>query len=289
MKCKRQRCPNVAGTRGLCNKHYAQFRAERERYGIAAYVAPDRAAAHLQRLIDAGLNRGQVARLSGVNDMSLHNLQTRRYDTIRVETEQKLLAVPLPGAPFAVASGRSRVDSTGTVRRLRALIAMGYTQKFLAYRLDTHEPNLAQIVIGNHPLVLARTGRQVHELYRELSQQLPDPLSTRSVRRARANGWLAPIWWDDDTIDDPAANPAKRGSRLSFVDRYAELVDIGTPAMDIPRRLGITARSVQRCLNRHDMHVPDGINELASEELRAEKAARAAGRQSNQQEEYLAS
>lgn len=276
MKCKRQRCPNVAGTRGLCNKHYAQFRAERERYGIAAYVAPDRAAAHLQRLIDAGLNRGQVARLSGVNDLSLHNLQTRRYDTIRVETEQKLLAVPLPGAPFAVASGRSRVDSTGTVRRLRALIAMGYTQKFLAHRLGTHEPNLAQIVIGNHPLVLARTGRQVQELYRELSQQLPDPLSTRSVRRAKANGWLAPIWWDDDTIDDPAANPAKRGSRPSFTERYIELCELGVPAIRIPEKMGITARSVQRCLTKSKLPVPSEINWLASEENQRVKATRAA-------------
>jgi hypothetical protein len=53
--------------------------------------------------------------------------------------------------------------------------------------------------------VRASTARAVAELYAEL-ESTPGP-SRRVAVTAPARGYLAPAWWDVDTIDDPDARP----------------------------------------------------------------------------------
>lgn len=97
---------------------------------------------------------------------------------------------------------------TGTIRRLRALVALGYTPQCLSRRLRVLASRV-QYWLHSAPHRLPLTVRDaVIELYDQLSMQLPDdPASPRARAEARALGWAPPLAWDDETIDDPAVAP----------------------------------------------------------------------------------
>lgn len=155
------------------------------------------------------------------------------------------------------ACGRMRlVDPTGTRRRLRALHAIGWDWEALGERLGTSRTTVWSW--GARSLVTITTDTTVRRLYAELSDM---PRATYGARRARLHaqklGWAPPIAWDDDTIDDPDAQPApltdQRTKAQRSADRLAdvvELLDAGeSPAM-IAARLDISAATLQRWLHR---------------------------------------
>lgn len=98
-----------------------------------------------------------------------------------------------------------RVDATGTRRRIRALIRMGWRYKdmdsWLGYRsANTHNLNRSDTL---H--VHLETAGAVKRMYDELSMRIGPSVRNRAV--AERWGWASPLAWDDDTIDDPAARP----------------------------------------------------------------------------------
>ena len=90
---------------------------------------------------------------------------------------------------------RSRVDATGTRRRLQALIAIGWP---LADQLSRRPNSLCRSMTGE--LVTARTAQQVASLYERLWRARP-PQATSEQRatadaaraHAAAQGWLPPL------------------------------------------------------------------------------------------------
>lgn len=111
------------------------------------------------------------------------------------------------------ANGRPRiVDATGTRRRLQALYAAGWTWRAITARYGTTEGTARNHARG--PTCTATTARKVAALYTELADLepaagTPAELRARNAarRRAREAGWVPPIAWDDDTLDDPTAKP----------------------------------------------------------------------------------
>lgn len=100
------------------------------------------------------------------------------------------------------ASHRPRqIPSVGTVRRVQALVAIGWPTRELAERLGVHA-KIIQRLIGQE-IVLRTTAKKITALYDELSMT-PGP-SDISRRRAKARGWAPPLAWDD--IDDPNEQP----------------------------------------------------------------------------------
>jgi hypothetical protein len=97
-----------------------------------------------------------------------------------------------------------RIDATGTRRRIRALVANGWTLEELGARLGGITP-AAVSRLARWDVVLRSTADRVAALYIDLADT-PGP-SQKSARRARTRGWLPPMWWDDDTIDDPNYQP----------------------------------------------------------------------------------
>lgn len=99
-------------------------------------------------------------------------------------------------------TGRARkVDATGTRRRWRALMALGWTNHGLMNRLG-------YAACGNWiayaDSIHVDTARKVKDLYDELWDQ-PGP--SQWTRTWAANrGFLPPMAWDDDTIDDASSN-----------------------------------------------------------------------------------
>lgn len=150
-----------------------------------------------------------------------------------------------------------RVDATGTQRRIQALAANGWPLTWLSARLG-----LAPDVMGarlGRTYVTPETADQVRRLYDDLWDVAP-PAATRdekgAVSRARTyaqrHGWVPPMAWDDDMIDDPNAKP--QGIRNPTIQTPEEdvvwLLDLGETPDAIAQRLGIRRESVTASARR---------------------------------------
>lgn len=112
-----------------------------------------------------------------------------------------MLAVSRIGGPL-------RIDRTGTVRRLTALVAAGWTFEELARRIGGAESSLQQMCLPRHgPTISRATVVAVRGLYEELEHE--DGPSAEGRRRARRKGWPPPECWFEVDMDDPAARPVE--------------------------------------------------------------------------------
>jgi hypothetical protein len=102
-----------------------------------------------------------------------------------------------------ISSGPQIVDATGTRRRLQALQRIGWTQPDLAAMLGSREYEVYRWTQPSTVRIARRTRNKVAALYARLSDTPKPNPDRRTIRRAERHGWLPPIWWDDDTIDDP--------------------------------------------------------------------------------------
>lgn len=218
--CGKAHCTRVAKRRGLCGAHYESWRIRQHAYGRfeSAYVDAAGVREHVLRLRATGLGTRRIAELAGVHRSSVCALLTGRSRTkvrqpalkIGRHVAAAILAIPTPSE--AEVAGGVLVDSTGTVRRLQALIAGGYTLTWLGGQLGIAVSNMGH-TMGGCP-IRASTARRVTALYERISH-LPGP-STRSRNRAQRRGWAPPLAWDDDTIDDLSVCPAT-GVKASIV------------------------------------------------------------------------
>lgn len=153
------------------------------------------------------------------------------------------------------------VDAAGTHRRLQALAYNGWSLGRLSARLAPSRTAFA--ILRSNQLTPAVAAR-VATLYDKLWDQ-PPPLATRQDRqaaaqvrnRARALGWVAPLAWDDDTIDNPDAKPAKDWERRSDTRRWGtlaeeagELISFGLGMDSAAERLGVSRNTLTTTLAR---------------------------------------
>ena len=166
-----------------------------------------------------------------------------------------------------------RGDVTGTERRLRALVASGYSQAQIAREMSTHESWVSRLVNGYDHSVNADTVARVKAVYDRLAMT-PGP-SDRARRQARARGWAPPLAWDDDEIDNPAAKPDRGAHRpVGFPERYAEMRDLGFNDLQIVGNLGIQPDSLYRQLLRYNLPAsPQLINMVTSAKHRKSVAS----------------
>jgi hypothetical protein len=170
----------------------------------------------------------------------------------------------------------SRVDVTGTRRRLQALVAIGWPASLLANLLGRRPSSLCRSMTGES--VTARTAQEVAALYERLCNTRP-PRITSGQRAAAdaaqaeavARGWLPPLAWDDiDTdpappaptacpsqgndLDEIAVERALAGDHITYEDLTSieqqevvrRLTARGSSIRDIAAQLGTTKRTVSR-------------------------------------------
>lgn len=202
------------------NTAYESMRSRQKAYGRwEPYIHAGPAVAHVRTLMAAGIGLKQITKLTGVSGGMLWKLVygkrgpdgvPRPSTQIRRETAERLFKVQ-PGVDSL--AGGAFIDSTGTLRRLQALIAMGWSQSKLGERIGVTGSNFGQLLRRGR--VTKQTAQRVAKLYDEL-WDTPPPSAThrdritvsRARNYARAHGFAPPLAWDDDTIDDPAARPA---------------------------------------------------------------------------------
>lgn len=139
------------------------------------------------------------------------------------------------------ALGYMHIDRTGTMRRVQGLFALGYTSRDLAPYLDVSHSRVSQIGVGYWEKVHIETAVKVLRVYNQFSMTRPDTWQAKRQRRhAQQVGWVVPLAWDDETIDDPNARPAgvgkNRRPRKTDVDQVAVLrAAAGDRSIDLTR------------------------------------------------------
>jgi hypothetical protein len=97
------------------------------------------------------------------------------------------------------------VSSVGVVRRRQALAAIGYGLKELAPHFGTSWRGVGNY--QNRPRVHRATFDRWVEVY-DLLSMTPGP-NARVKAHAERCGWVPPLAWDDDELDEPDARPAR--------------------------------------------------------------------------------
>jgi hypothetical protein len=148
---------------------------------------------------------------------------------------------------------RSRVDATGTHRRIQALVVNGWTFPKLSARMG--EKHTAKVVL-DHKMVELATAEKIARLYDELWDQKPvaETLAdhsgiARAKQLAHERGWVGPMSWDDDEIDDPAAKPRRMKPRTTrsyavTLEEVEHFSGFGMSEARIAERLGIDTETI---------------------------------------------
>lgn len=96
------------------------------------------------------------------------------------------------------------VSAVGTQRRIRALMAIGWTSRDIAARCGWTTTQAVTELLTDRKYVYSGTHDRIVAAYNGLSMTVGP--SDKNRRDARRKGWAPPLAWDDD-IDDPAAKP----------------------------------------------------------------------------------
>lgn len=183
---------------------YNGARLRRNAYGRSNLVPAGPVRAHIMALREAGIGLKRLTALGVASSGELTKLiygvsrgdGTHRPPARRVhaETAQRILAV----TTGVVAAG-ALVDATGTTRRLRTLVAQGWSVNRLSAATGLDRQALDPLITGAHTRTLGRTRDAITGCYPRLITQGP-PASTpherqaasRSRCRAATAGWTPP-------------------------------------------------------------------------------------------------
>lgn len=168
------------------------------------------------------------------------------------------------------------VRALGTTRRLRALVAIGWTDAQLAESFCLRRRLVAELLDGVHRQVELPLARYIALRYERVSGTAREGATADAARaRAKEAGWASTIAWDDIDIDAP--NARARGSVWSKdIDEHAvelavcgalpageklrqrdareairRMQALGMRTCDIARRAHVSDRTVHRQGHKH--------------------------------------
>lgn len=200
--------------RGMCGACYERNRMRQTAYGRwdSARTPADPVRAHVLSLQEAGVSLRQQAKLFGVDRSVIGTLLYGKPGRppalwVHQSTAQKILAYPIPDVPVSVAAANDLVPAVGARRRLRALVAAGWTMSYLAGELGVTSSNFTPLIHSRGSVRVFRH-RQVVDLFDRL-QLTPGP-SDRARSYALKRRWPLPMQWDEEALDNPAATAASR-------------------------------------------------------------------------------
>lgn len=150
------------------------------------------------------------------------------------------------------------IPAFGTVRRVRALQALGWTVAQIAEAGGVGYDTVRNVILGRSSRVYRSTADALACAFEQMSMQpAPDCLSARRARAMAARrDWAAPLAWDD--IDDPNESPAinmrAAGDRQTARgEDFAWLIANGESEEQAAARLGARLDYLRLTLRRrHD-------------------------------------
>lgn len=211
------------------NRRREERRAKLIAYGRydSGLVDAAPARAHVLELSTKGIGYKRVAQLAGLHVTTVRVLISGREDgarkgelakRIKRATSDAILAVQ---PSLEVLGARVPVPAAPYVRRLKALVALGWSQSQLATALGVERSNFRYIAeydgarSHRHRVTMgAGTARAIVALYDELSNRMPPETTqreriaaSRARNHAREAGWPLPMDWEaiDDDFERPFA------------------------------------------------------------------------------------
>lgn len=168
--------------------------------------------AHLHALAKHGMGIKRVAELAGVSNATLGKVlygDPSRNMPPRARVSRHVHDAVLAVRPsLETLAGGALTGSTGTRRRIQALVWMGYSISYQAERIGVYPSSLHKSM--HKTTVAAATAKAISRLYVEIENrprighdQRTRISITRSKSMARRNGWLPPAAWEEDLMDDP--------------------------------------------------------------------------------------
>lgn len=214
--------------------------------GRTLMVSAGPATAHLRHLHTEGASWRALRDASGCSGSTISHLIRGRRTIIQRRVQTAILRVQLTDvlAPWRP------VDATGSIRRIRALMAIGHFSYDIATAGDLDKSIIVHLTNGHLTTVRADTADKIRTAYAALCGKPGG--SVRNRRRAAREGWPSPIAWDDD-IDDPTAkpdldNPPETLNRTEIAEIRRNEVEFlaaaGCGDDEIARRVGLSESSV---------------------------------------------
>lgn len=228
------------------SRHAKRWRLDRAR-GVDRLVDAQPLRDHVELLRASGMSFRAIALASGWSSRNaLADALTR--SRVRPSTLARVLAV----TPLTDQRGDRYVDATGSRRRLQALAALGWSgQDMAGYLGRCDKQNVLHIMAGRNAAVRGYMADDIRRMYDDLWDRQGS--SERTRRWAAARGFCVPMAWDDDSIDDPAAEPhgQQRASRLGLrADDVEELLAMGETREAIAMRFEVKRAAVDQVLSR---------------------------------------
>lgn len=235
-------CHRLEHTAGLCAVHYKVAMAGKPTGRVDA--GPTQA--HIDALAALGVGTPRIAELVGMQQLSVWKIRHQGY--VFASTAAKILALPLTAD---LAYDGAKVSPVGAGRRLQALQVYGYTVAELGERCGIAKRTVVKIMSDDKQFVTAGAARSIARVFTEL--QFTPGLNEVTKRRSLRKGWVPPLAWDEDEIDNPAAEPY-RPTEADEVDAwhedYLDLKDQGLTNLQIAERWGIQRDTLQKRLSK---------------------------------------
>lgn len=264
-------CGKPVKARGLCDTHYSRHHRRQRAYGrwTADLVDAQPVRDHVLKLRDAGIGNKRLEEEFGVPHSTVQHLLygQRGYGPsrqVRKATADRILQIPVPRSDVEFVR-QDRIPALGTTRRLQALVANGYSQKDLIVRLGWPENgSTSELFLGRCRNIVVRKAQDAAVLFSQL--QLVPGTDRKARARAKAKGWLPPLAWDEDRIDDPTYTPEVVDRPKTAEDVFSDfeyLLSMGVGVEDASRRLGMLPASVKRRYERHWRRCPAALTSVA--------------------------
>jgi lambda repressor-like predicted transcriptional regulator len=172
----------------------------------------------IRAINQAGMSTSVLTEKLGLPPTALDHVMWKRHGVasalVRRETAEAVMSYWPSLDDFPA---YALIDATGTRRRIEALFTLGWTQRYLSGRSGVSERSFSRALAK--PRVTADLARKVASLYDELWKRPPYEPEIAAVAahrmrlHAAAMGYVGPLAWDDDTIDDPSALPQTDADR----------------------------------------------------------------------------
>lgn len=171
--------------------------------GRARTVDATRAREWVVELGELGFTTQNIAVGSGVSEASVRRLLAKPEARIGVALERALMATT-PASIYAKAPDTTFVPATGSSRRLKALLRLGYRLEDIAAGAGIGADSLECVAKGSkRKTVTARTHRALAAFYDTARLTWGPSNYTRSF--AKRKRYPSPLAWTEENIEDPRA------------------------------------------------------------------------------------
>lgn len=180
---------------------------------INPLVDARRVRAHIGRLVTVGLPPRSIGQAAGVSGNTVLRLLYGGQQRSHLRVALSLLSVSTtPRAEQDI------VLSIGAIRRVHALAAIGWPLSELGRQMDMSQANVSHM--ATRRLITYGRWAAVRDLYDRLAEA-PGPSDTaRAV--ALHKGWLPPVSWSPERIDDPSAAAGRTPGPVPAPDHREE-------------------------------------------------------------------